>query len=209
MSKRQEPPRVAPPQCRGGVFPFLFNRELTVSTSANPNSLAYVGKIPGARDSDSWFTPSRYIEKVRKVLGVIELDPFSSREANGIVKAERFFDHNDSALNNEWDAKKVFMNPPYSGKGIKAAVARFLEMGAKYRFEAIVLVNNATETKWFQSLLTRADAVCFTDHRIAFYNKDGKTCAGNTRGQAFLYFGRKPSAFTKQFKSEGEVLCNK
>ena len=47
------------------------------------NNLAYTGSKPGTkRDSNAWFTPAKYIDSVRAVLGTIELDPFSSIEAN-------------------------------------------------------------------------------------------------------------------------------
>jgi len=32
----------------------------------------------------------------------------------------------------------------------------------------------ATETAWFQKLLKSCDAVCFVDHRIAFWNPGSK-----------------------------------
>lgn len=41
--------------------------------------------------SAEWFTPPRYIEAVREVLGAIDLDPASSLAANRIVQAKRYF----------------------------------------------------------------------------------------------------------------------
>jgi phage N-6-adenine-methyltransferase len=175
------------------------------TNKAAAHRLGYVGKLAG-RDSDSWFTPTAYLERVREALGGIDLDPFSSPEANREVGAKKFFTLQHSAFNHKWSAKRVFMNPPY-GRGIATrAVARFLNQLASEKFEAIVLVNNATETKWFQSLLREASAVCFPDHRIAFYNTDGKAVSGNTRGQAFLYFGTRRESFITVFSSIGGVL---
>ena len=69
--------------------------------------------------------------------------------------------------------------------------------------EGIILVNNATETKWFQTLLTNASSICFTNHRISFWNADGKVVSNNTRGQAFFYFGNHAEKFNAIFASHG------
>ena len=178
------------------------------NTAADPSRLGYVGKTSG-RDSDSWFTPSVYIDAARSVLGGIGLDPFSSVEANEVVKAESFMTIDDDSLAPaRWvcpaGRPTVWMNPPYGGSLVRQAANKFLEEFKAGSFErAVVLVNNATETKMFQALLREASAVCFTDHRIAFWNSDGKQVSGNTRGQAFLYFGAEPARFASEFEGFG------
>ena len=189
--------------------------------AANAKKLGYVGRTPGTeRDSNAWFTPSDYIEASRAALGgTIHLDPFSSKEANKVVKAVQFYTEEDDAFSQDWsldkDGNKVgsdsertlFMNPPYSGKLCSEAVGRFLDEWEKSSFtQGVFLVNNATETKWFQRALKLANAVCFTNHRISFWNADGKKMSGNTRGQAFFYFGKDISNFEKAFKEYGTVL---
>ena len=167
--------------------------------------LGYVGRIPGELSRNNWYTPPKYINLARRALGSIELDPFSSTEANKIVEAKRFFDTERSAFDNEWDAKTVFMNPPYSTALIKKAIERFLDQRKKHSFQAIILTNNATETGWFQALLKASSAVCLVNHRIQFYNSDGKAISGNTRGQAFFYFGTNKPKFRSTFEKEGWV----
>ena len=74
---------------------------------------------------------------------------------------------------------------------------------------AVVLVNNATETAWFQALAEASDAICLVNRRIAFYSTDGKEASGNTRGQVFLYFDvRGVESFVEAFKSTGRVFTN-
>jgi phage N-6-adenine-methyltransferase len=184
-------------------------------TKASANKLGYIGSVPGAkqdgRDSDSWYTPSRYIESARKAMGSIDLDPFSSEEANKKVKAKRFLTANDDAIECKWpltaSGGNVWMNPPYSAKLVKPAVHRLsCEIEAGRVRNAIVLVNNATDTQWFQFMLRRCQAVCFTAGRIAFENNDGKNISGNTRGQAFLYFGNDAASFGREFAQYGIVL---
>ena len=178
---------------------------------ANKQMLAYIGAKPGTiqRDSDSWFTPSYYTELARNVMGSIDLDPFSSTTANEVVKANRYFDIKTDAFKQEWfdSSGTVFMNPPYGRNLIKPSVEIFIKkLHANAISQAIVLVNNATETKWFQLLLENASSVCFAKKRISFNSPDGKHVSGNTRGQVFFYFGKETTNFESSFKDVGIVL---
>lgn len=184
---------------------------LETPNKADAGKLAYVGRAPGQeRDSNSWFTPDRYMDAARAALGgTIDLDPFSSEIANERIGAKRIFTEQNSAFDNEWKKrgqKTAWMNPPYSGKLCAAAVTRFIsEYGYSFK-EGIVLTNNATETKWFQEMFRTASAVCFTNHRIAFWNADNKKMSGNTRGQAFFYFGPNTDRFGGAFADIGECI---
>ena len=184
----------------GTITPNKAIKEL----KANKNRMAYVGSIPnGKRDSDAWYTPKIYIDAVREVLGEIDLDPYSDEIANNTVKAKTFYSINNPAEENEWDCKTVWMNPPYTAQIIKPAVCKFIEEYKKYNFEGIVITNNATETKWFKSLVTNSKYYCFTDHRISFETYDGKNESNNTRGQTFFYFGNNPMKFKSAFSKFG------
>lgn len=173
--------------------------------------LGYVGSLKPAVDRNDWFTPAKYIEAARAVLGEIEFDPYSDPVANETVKALRIRTKLDDS-NEPWpDVKTVFMNPPYQRGMVEVAVNRFIDEYIQRDFSGIVLVNNATETKWFQSLLYHADALCLIDHRIAFNQVDGKAVSGNTRGQAFFYFDGKDwdnrvFRFMKNFEQFGFVV---
>ena len=41
--------------------------------------------------NNEWYTPHKYIEAAREVLGEIDLDPASCAFANQVVKAKQFF----------------------------------------------------------------------------------------------------------------------
>ena len=159
---------------------------------------------------DNWYTPIKYINSVKEVMGEITLDPFSDEDAQTIVQAEFFFDEMSNAHDNSWKVKKVtkvFMNPPYSPTKMGPACNRFLSAWKKQEMsEAIVLVHNGTETKWFQNLLERSSAICITNHRISFWNNDDKKISSNTRGQIFLYFGEKHLTFRGVFGQHGRCL---
>lgn len=194
-----------------------------MTNQANKARLGYVGAVPGAkaaagaaaRDSDSWFTPAIYIEAARRALGNIDLDPFSSDVAQRTVGAACYLTaahdalHPDTAWADAGQGVRLWMNPPYSAKLIKPAVARLareLDRGAVGA--GIVLVNNATDTQWFHELLDSSQAVCFTRGRIAFENFDGKRISGNTRGQAFVLVGEHAdvAAFRREFAQFGSVM---
>lgn len=66
----------------------------------NPRHVAYVGAIRSSGDEsgDAWFTPPHIVERIRKILIGIELDPFSSDEANKYVNARSYFTKDDDAF---------------------------------------------------------------------------------------------------------------
>lgn len=180
---------------------------------AKVNRLGYIGSVPGTeRDSNSWFTPIEFIEKARQVLGTIDLDPFSSEHANLTVNASRFYSEKNSAFDISWcEAGKVtvWMNPPYGRDLMGKAATKFLqEYYAGHISRGIVLVNNATETQWCQSLLDACTSICLVNKRIEFYNLDGKAVSGNTRGQIFLYFDTRgqQESFETVFSTVGKVF---
>jgi phage N-6-adenine-methyltransferase len=177
-------------------------------STAEYRLLGYVGSVRKPdRESNDWHTPERYVEAARTVLGQIDLDPFSSEKGNQTVKARQFFTEKENALHpRHWSTEPitVWMNPPYSRGLVDAATDRLIAELPQIS-AAIVLVNNATETRWFQKLLRHCSAFCFPDHRIAFVSPDHKRVSGNTRGQAFFYFGNHPDQFVETFQTFGAV----
>lgn len=182
-----------------------------IITEANKDNMAYVGSKPGeARDSDNWHTPVEYIDSARKVMGGINLDPFSDYQANEIVKADRILTIADDSLNVTWadpETRTVWMNPPYSRGMSSLAVDKFIDELNYGSFDtAIVLMNSSTDTNWFHRMATISSAICFTKGRIAFISTDGKKSSGNTKGQVFFYIGRDVEKFRKVFCIYGLIL---
>lgn len=188
---------------------------------ASVSNLAYCGRQPGTtvRDSDTWYTPPQYIASARQVMGSIDLDPFSSDDANLIVKARYYFTAATSAFERPWRnaARKrsyphglnVWMNPPYSVTLLSRALQAFVQhWTAGDIAQAIVLVNNCTETQWFKAMRAASQAVCFPTSRIAFLAPDGKQVSGNTRGQVFFYYGAPEGSerFTACFATYGWTI---
>jgi DNA N-6-adenine-methyltransferase Dam len=196
-----------------------------IGSQANKAHLGYVGRQPGTpvRDSDEWYTPRCFLERARSVMGTIDLDPFSSHAANQVVKAAYYFDPQTSALDRPWRSPtqkrqypagvNVWMNPPYGMPLITQAIDTLATACLRGDIaQAIVLVNNATETRWFQLLCHLGAALCFPKQRIAFTAPDGKAIGGNTRGQAFFYLAHshnKTADFLQTFASIGFVIALK
>lgn len=159
------------------------------------------GKVPAPSYStgeNEWYTPKEIIEAARVVMGEIELDPASTAQANTIIKAQRFYSPEDDGLAQDWRGK-VWMNPPYA----QPLVGQFADKLAHHVragdvSEAIILVNNATETKWFFKLIGVASAICFPQGRVKFWAPDGSVSAP-LQGQAIIYIGKNVNAFTEEF----------
>lgn len=148
--------------------------------------------------NNEWYTPKEFIDAARNVMGNIDLDPASNEIANKIVQAEKFYSIEDDGLAQEWRGN-IWLNPPYAS----GLIDKFVDKLCASDFEqAIVLVNNATDTKWFLKLVENATAIVFTTGRVRFYMPDGSTGAP-LQGQAVLYFGESAEKFIQCFKNFG------
>lgn len=153
---------------------------------------------------NEWYTPPDIIEAARRVMGEITLDPASSAIANRIVGATYFYTCDDDGLSQDWTGC-VWLNPPYS----QPEIGQFSDKVHQeiHRIEQLsVLVNNATETVWFQKLLEIADAVCFLKSRVKFLDINLKPNGAPLQGQAILYVGPNTDAFCTEFSSLGAIL---
>lgn len=150
--------------------------------------------------NNEWYTPVDYIEAARDVMGSIDFDPASSEIANETVKAGEYYTAETNGLDKTWHGN-VWMNPPYASDLIGKFIDKLIDELPNIE-QAMVLVNNATETEWFNKLIPQASAVCFPRSRVKFYMPDGKTGAP-LQGQAIIYFGIHYDKFINVFSQKG------
>jgi len=155
--------------------------------------------------NNEWYTPSVFVEAARDVLGGFDLDPASSEIANATVRADRIFTAEDDGLAQEWPIGSIWMNPPYAQPLMGQFASKF---AAEIRrgSTGIVLVNNATETGWFQEMADVCSAICFPKTRIKFVDPQGNVSGAPLQGQAILYFGQKADDFSEVFQQFGFVV---
>lgn len=161
-------------------------------------------------ESNEWYTPAKYIEAARAVMGEIDLDPASCETANRTVQAVQYFTIDDNALPLAWfkpdsTPARVWLNPPYGRGGPGKWVRKLIKEQERGNVrQAVLLVSNATSTNWFTPLWNYP--ICFTDHRIQFVSPTNSEAKRNTHGSVFVYFGPNVDAFADVFGQFGHIV---
>jgi hypothetical protein len=119
---------------------------------------------------DVRLTPPDFIEQVVHVLGGIELDPCS--HPNSLVPATRQYFQEDDGLSQEWKARTIFINPPYTmaTKFMRKAHEEWLSGSAK---RIVILVPARTHTKSFHQIASDADII-FLKNYMRFWSEQQK-----------------------------------
>lgn len=152
-----------------------------------------------------WHTPPEYIAAARGFMGGIDLDPATSEAANRIVEAGQIFTLADDGLAQTWHGR-VWMNPPYASDLIQEFISKLCQhVDAGDVPIACVLVNNATETQWFQELASRAHTICFPASRVRFLDPEGNPGAP-LQGQGIFGIGGERADFENHFGGFGTMV---
>jgi DNA N-6-adenine-methyltransferase (Dam) len=167
--------------------------------------------------SNEWYTPARYIEAAREVMGGIDLDPASCKEANMVVRAERFYTQQENGLEQPWYGR-VYLNPPYSmanqknhlgqwRSSIEGFTKRLIDEYENGNVEqAILCAIGKIDAQWFQPLWEYP--ICFSDHIVKFngYKPKGqKTPLKQMWGTIFVYLGPHEQRFIDVFSKFGTI----
>ena len=148
------------------------------------------------------YTPSQLVDAVRQVLGEIDLDPASSREANKVVRARSFFTVQSNGLKRQWRGR-VFLNPPFDDW--PTWVTKLDRELASGRVREAVVVGPANISA-FRPLLQRGALLWLPNERPKYYDPHTDTLIDPPFGSLVGYVGRKRDRFLAVFGREGLVL---
>ncbi len=160
-----------------------------------------------------WYTPDSILERVRNVLGQIDLDPASSAEANVKVQATQYFTSNDDGLSRPWSTNghpsSIFVNPPFgklNGRSQQALWTQHLieEFEAGRVAQAILLVNAATGARWFQPLWRYT--ICFVSKRINFVHHSSRSGSRSNHASVLVYLGSRNTDFVEKMGDLGRMV---
>lgn len=150
--------------------------------------------------NNEWYTPQYIIDAARKTMGKIDLDPASSDIANRTVRATTYYSKDDDGLSKPWFGN-IWLNPPYA-KELIGKFASAIKNRCNDYDQAIILVNNGTETEWFHDISSVASAICLVKKRIRFLDINGNL-GKPLQGQIILYVGSHYSKFIENFSQFG------
>ena len=136
--------------------------------------------------------------------GALRFSPASSNIANRTIGADRFYSESDSGLGYDWSGR-IWMNPPYASNLVGKFCNKFAETIETGNGTGIVLVNNASETGWWQRLASVSSVICFPKTRVKFRRPEGESGAP-LQGQTIFYAGSDLAKFQSEFRQFGFVV---
>lgn len=160
--------------------------------------------------TDMWFTPIDIIERARRVLGEIDLDPASCAEANERVKAAKYYTEAENGLTLPWYGK-IFCNPPGGKTGNKSNTVLFWQKLMDSDFEDAIFLCfslEAMQTTQQAGNGVASYAFCVPRRRIAFDKPDGTRGKAPSHSNCIVYVHRRVDAsakFVAEFEDLGTV----
>lgn len=172
-----------------------------------------VEEVQSETKSNEWYTPARYIEAARKVMGNIDLDPASCELANRTVSATKYYTKEDNGLAQEWHGR-VWLNPPYGRtpemKGAHKSTIDLFTSRLLFEYQrgtvvqAVLLVPATIGTNWFAPLWQYP--ICFHTGKINFASLDKHSTYSHAYGTVLVYFGTNDKYFSEIFSQFGRVV---
>jgi hypothetical protein len=222
----------------GGGHVVAEKRQTTVYTFTGAAEPPPVKPPPNPRHlsgEDGHRTPPDIVERARLVLGGIDLDPFSSAEANRTIGAREFFSGPHFGANGtspldavdgfeeNWQGR-VFCNPP-GGRGPKNASNQkrawfklaedYMDCGVTSALFVCFSVEllQTTQVKTPDGLLIPLDfPICFPRRRVAYLTPDGRRSKSPPHASCFVLLPDRErrvevvSAFIREFSPVGRVV---
>ena len=139
------------------------------------------GHQSAAAKTTTWLTPPHVIESIGG-WGSFDLDPCAAPRPQPWATARHMHTLADGdGLQIGWEGR-VWLNPPYSSRGVDAWLARMSEHG-----RGTVLIFARTETEAFDRYVWRgASALLFLVGRLHFHYPDGRRARANSGAPSVL-----------------------
>lgn len=149
-----------------------------------------------------FYTHPRIIEAARAAMGGIDLDPASCREANAVVRAERFYGFRENGLLQSWGGK-VWLNPPYGNweEWVPKTLAEW--NSGKVEQLCLICTSRVTTAQMFHPIVRGSDALVVMCGRLAFW---GPNASAPDEGHAVFYFGENVDGFADAFALIGTTF---
>ena len=162
-------------------------------------------------EKKDWNTPPKYTEAVREFFGEIDLDPCSN--ILSIVGAKTEFILPTDGLLEEWDFKKIYMNPPYGrDKERKTSIKKWIikaeNANKNFGSEIIALIPVATSSSHFKEMIFKsANSICFLeDTRLKFMIDGELSKKGAPMSCCIVYWGNQSERFDNIFSEYGKCF---
>lgn len=171
-----------------------------------------VPKVLFSHEQTEWYTPPDYIQLIRRVIQVIDLDPASHPEPQYWIGAKTYYTKEDDGLNQPWFGN-VFVNPPYSKTGNRSNQELWLEkLEEEYLHgqvsEAISLNKAALGYGWFSRFFKQYP--CCLTYELPRFVRPGTDPYSRQKpaklAAAFFYFGPNVDRFRHVFSRVGKVI---
>lgn len=152
------------------------------------------------------YTPRKYIEMARMVMGSINTDPASCEVANAIVNANIYYTQDDNGLWKSWYGN-VWLNPPFTGN-LSGWIYKAMNEYASGNVSQLILLYPAASgvlsTKWFRSLLEHP--ICIPYKRVCFWKEGERAEEHPPFSSLFSYFGNNEDKFIREFGKIGTII---
>lgn len=167
-----------------------------------------------SQETNRWGTPEDIVERARRSMGAIDLDPCSEEQFNAIVRATQYYsllERGEDGLALPWRGR-VLLNPPGEEKGKKRGkfVRRFWEKMLSEDIDMCVYIGFSME-----QLGVLADAtlhpsdfsICYVRHRIPFVKSNKKPDEKDRPSHANFIVGVNVphDAFVREFGELGKI----
>jgi hypothetical protein len=186
----------------------LGDRIATVANFPLRDALRLIGaktgnqaRLDACSGNDEWPTPLKWVDRARRVMGTIDVDPASSFAAQRIIQAKTYYTIAEDGLKQEWHGN-IWLNPPFSRYKIQQFADKAVAEFAAGRLEqGIFLTHACPDTRWYRQFEGISSRFAFPHKRIRFNNASSPVLP-----HMFFYVGMQTGRFIEEFDGDCTVL---